>query len=226
MNISSHSVAWKSRAAAPQAPLSGEVLGKLINLSGRRRFTSQRLVLYAVLAHKGKAGALEISREALGIFETAHASLVQGGDGLPGLYCEELRKAYVTDGADKGMRHFIELSRRTHDALQARLRSAETLLDELIACATPLLGTLNQLTQLHEDLARRQAQQARKQLVGVMSEIESIARQARIVLFNAQVVAARADASGREFSVVTSELSHITAKIDELAREALRSSAA
>ncbi|MDZ5457081.1 hypothetical protein [Azohydromonas lata] len=93
MNISSHSVAWKSRAAAPQAPLSGEVLGKLINLSGRRRFTSQCLVLYAVLAHQGKAGALEISREAPGIFETAHASLVQGGDGLPGLYCEALRSS-------------------------------------------------------------------------------------------------------------------------------------
>ncbi len=37
----------------------------LINLSGRRRFTSQCLVLYAVLAHQGKAGALEISHEAL-----------------------------------------------------------------------------------------------------------------------------------------------------------------
>jgi methyl-accepting chemotaxis protein len=59
-----------------------------------------------------------------------------------------------------------------------------------------------------------------------MSEIESIAKQARIVLFNAQVVAARASTSGREFSVVTTELSHITAKIDELAREALRASAA
>ena len=29
--------------------LSGEVFGALINLSGRRRFTSQRIVLYALL---------------------------------------------------------------------------------------------------------------------------------------------------------------------------------
>lgn len=40
---------------APAAPKStaGELYGKLINLSGRRRFTSQRVVLYAVLASQG-----------------------------------------------------------------------------------------------------------------------------------------------------------------------------
>ena len=52
------------------------------------------------------------------------------------------------------------------------------------------------------------------------------AHQAHIVAFNAQIVAARPGASGREFSVVAGELSRITSKIDELVREALRASAA
>ncbi len=226
MKFSSQPPSFQRAGASLPQTLTGDVMGKLINLSGRRRFTSQRVVLYAVLALKGRAGALEVSREALATFEQAHAALVRGGDGLPGLYCEELRKAYIDQGADAAMRQFAELARCTHDALESRLRSAPELVDELVERATPLLATINAITQLYEDLARRQAQLVKKQLVGVMSEIESIAKQARIVLFNAQVVAARASTSGREFSVVTTELSHITAKIDELAREALRASAA
>ena len=59
-----------------------------------------------------------------------------------------------------------------------------------------------------------------------MTDIESIAKRARIVSVNAQIVAARAGGAGREFSVVAGELSQITGKIDELVRQALRNSAA
>ena len=217
--------AGQHAVAAPKSNLTGEVFGKLINLSGRRRFTSQRVVLYAVLALKGKTGALEVSKEALSIFEKAHADLMRGNSEMPGIFCPELQQAYVTDGGDRTIREFIELARQTQDAIGNKVRGSAELLNRLVECATPLLGTLNGITQLYEDLARRQAQQAKKQLVGVISEIESIAKEARIVLFNAQIAAARAQSSGREFSVVTKELSNITARIDELAREALRSSA-
>lgn len=217
--------AGQHAVAAPKSNLTGEVFGKLINLSGRRRFTSQRVVLYAVLALKGKTGALEVSREALSIFEKAHADLMRGNSEMPGIFCPELQQAYVTDGGDRAIREFIELARQTQDAIGNQVRGSAELLNRLVESATPLLGTLNGITQLYEDLARRQAQQAKKQLVGVISEIESIAKEARIVLFNAQIAAARAQSSGREFSVVTKELSNITARIDELAREALRSSA-
>jgi hypothetical protein len=40
-------------AAVARAILSEEAFGALINLSSRRRFTSQRLVLYAMLAALG-----------------------------------------------------------------------------------------------------------------------------------------------------------------------------
>lgn len=216
---------------AKPARLSGEVFGRLINLSGRRRFTSQRLVLYALLAAQGRDGALQVSREALAAFCEAHLLLINGqGAALPGVFCDELRQAYFGNGAagggDATIQAFIVLAKRVHEAIDAGSAGAPALLDQLVERGTPLLAVLNQITQVYEDLARRQATQARKQLVDVMGEIEAISMQARIVAFNAQVVAAHAGKAGSEFSVVAGELSRITGRIDELVRDALRGSAA
>ena len=74
--------------------VSGEEFSTLINLSGRRRFTSQRVVLFAVLAAQGREGALAASEEALASFVAAHIVLVRGDTRCPGLFCEELHEAY------------------------------------------------------------------------------------------------------------------------------------
>lgn len=205
-----------------KASASGETYSALINLSGRRRFTSQRLVLYALLALRGRAGALQVSQDCLRTFEEAHGALVRGTRSLPGVFCDELRDAYFGKGGDERIRAFIGLAQRCQDAIKRAASSAPTLVDELVDAATPLLDTLNGLTQLYEDLARRHAKTARTQLVDTMGEIEEIARQARIVAFNSQVIASRAGASGREFSVVAAELASITTRIDGLVRQALR----
>lgn len=214
------------RAHAAPRQTAGELIGKTINLSGRRRFTSQRVVLYAVLALQGREGALAIARDALATFGEAHRALLEGelspqslGGGLDLAY-------FGPDGADARIAAFIDSARRALDAIEAQTRSAPALLEGLVEAATPLLATLNRLTQLYEDLARHQAATAKKQLSAVMGDIEQIARHARIVSFNAQVVAARAGASGREFAVVSGELTQITGKLDGLVREAVRSAVA
>jgi hypothetical protein len=212
---------------APAPKLSGEVFGALINLSGRRRFTSQRLVLYAVLASLGHENAVAVSRDALKLFSDAHTSLVEGNGQLPGVFCDELEDAYFgsTQG-DKQIRDFTMLAERTLDAILADSRQAPALLDQLVQSATPLLAVLNRITQVYEELSKRHAGQVKKQLHGIMGDIESIAKQARMVSFNAQIVAARAGHAGREFAVVAGVLSDITGEIDELVHEALSSSVA
>ncbi len=227
-----HAQPARAHPAGAPSRLSGEVFGRLINLSGRRRFTSQRLVLYALLAAHGREGALQVSRDALATFAEAHHLLMDGHSAdLPGVYCDELRQAYHGTrpgssalGGDAMIKAFIALAQRVHEAIEARAASASALLDQLVERGTPLLAVLNQITQTYEDLARRQATQSRQHLVDVMGEIEAISMQARIVAFNAQVVAARPTASGREFAVVAGELSRITDRIDGLVRDALRSS--
>jgi hypothetical protein len=203
--------------------LSGDVFGALINLSGRRRFTSQRLVLYAVLAAQQHDGAVQTARDALKLFTEAHVALVEGSATVPGIFCDELREAYFgSSQADRVIRDFIALANRTLDALADGGTRAAALLQQLVQSGTPLLAVLNQLTQVYEELSKRHAQQVRKQLHGVMTDIEAIAKQARMVSFNAQIMAARAGSAGREFAVVAGVLTDVTEKIDGLVRQALK----
>ena len=58
-------------------------------------------------------------------------------------------------------------------------------------------------------------------LAAVAATSEAIAKQARIVSFNAQVIAARAGSVGREFAVVASTLSNISNEVDTLAQKGL-----
>jgi hypothetical protein len=218
-------------AAAPQAfsqdKLSGDVFGALINLSGRRRFTSQRVVLFAVLASMGHDGAIATARETLRLFTDAHMALVEGKGGLPGIFCGQLHDAYFgTLQGDRNIRDFIALAEATLAAIGDDARGAPALLDELVRSATPLLSVLNGLTLVYEEQSRRHAQAQKRQLHDMMGNIKTIARQARMVAFNAQIVAARAGQAGKEFAVVAGTMTSITAEIDDLVHAALDSSLA
>lgn len=211
-----------SSSPAEVVPLAGEVFGALINLSGRRRFTSQRLVLYALLAQQGEPGALAIAQEALALFCGAHAALLKGGDGLPGIFCDELRQAYF--GPQQGERQidaFIDQAERTLKAIERGDAGAAALLAQLVGLTTSTLATLNQITSVYEDQSRLHARLMKKQLRGVITDIETIARQAKMVAFNARVVAARAGHAGREFAVVAGVMSNITSEIDAMVSTAL-----
>lgn len=72
-----------------QTLLSGEVFGALINLTGRRSFNSQRLVLIALHGLHGEPDAINTARDALRLFRDTHATLVQGDRTLPGIFCPE-----------------------------------------------------------------------------------------------------------------------------------------
>lgn len=208
--------------AFPEQKLSGDVFGALINLSGRRRFTSQRVVLYAVLASMGHEGAIATARETLTLFRDAHSTLVEGKGGLPGIFCGQLHDAYF--GAlqgDRVIREFIELAESTLAAIVSDGRGAPALLDELVHSATPLLSVLNGLTLVYEEQSKRHAQTQKRHLHSMMGDIKTIARQARMVAFNAQIVAARAGQAGKEFSVVAGTMTNITAEIDDLVHEAM-----
>jgi restriction endonuclease len=214
-------------ARTPSPKLSGETFATLINLSGRRRFTSQRVVLYAVLAGSDPHGALATAKEALKLFVDAHTALVNGNDLLPGVFSAELQAAYHgPDGGDKKIRDFIELAERTFNAIEFNWRQKDEFLKTLVASTTPLLAVLNSITAIYEKEARAHANAVKCQLQDVMSEIKDISKQAHMVAFNAQIIAARAGSAGREFSVVANLMTNITGEIDKLVQAALSRAAA
>jgi hypothetical protein len=207
------------------AKLSGDVFGALINLSGRRRFASQRVVLYAVLASMGHEGAIAVARETLALLTDAHTTLIEGRGALPGVFCGQLRDAYFgTLQGDRVIRDFIELAWSTLDGIAENRAGTPLLLDELVRKATPLLSVLNGLTLVYEEQSKRHAQLQRRQLQAMMGDIKTISRQARIVAFNAQIVAARAGPAGQEFAAAARSMTSVTTEIDELVRAALNSS--
>jgi len=207
--------------------LSGDMFGALINLSGRRRFASQRVVLYAVLASLGHEGAAATARETLALFRDAHLTLVEGKGGLPGIFCGQLHDAYFgTLQGDRVIRQFIDLADATLDAIVGDAKGAPALLDELVRGATPLLSVLNGLTLVYEEQSRRHAINQRRELQATMGTIKTVARQARLVAFEAQIVAARAGTAGKEFAAVAGTMTHVTAEIDDLVNAALNGSLA
>jgi hypothetical protein len=202
--------------------LSGDMFGALINLSGRRRFTSQRVVLYAVLASMGHDGAIATARETLALFRDAHLTLVEGKGGLPGIFCGQLRDAYFgTLQGDRVIRQFIDLADATLAAITSDAKGAPALLDELVRSATPLLSVLNGLTLVYEEQFRRHAQHQQRELREMMGRIKTITKQARLVAFDAQIVAARAGTAGRDFASVAGHMTTITADIDDLVQQTL-----
>lgn len=215
-----------SRRTEPQhaaAHISNEVFGKLINLAGRQRMLSQRIVLNVILAAQGQVQAGEIAHEAFTLFRDSHALLVEGKGEMPGVFFDELRQIYFgEEQADRKIREFMQLAERVLYPSELDAQLASGLLAELGLSATPIVSLLNQVTVVYEEEFRRHALLQKKQHHGMMNNIQDIAKQARIVSVNAQIIAARAGAAGREFSVVATTLSNITGEIDELVRVALK----
>ncbi|HTD02280.1 type IV pili methyl-accepting chemotaxis transducer N-terminal domain-containing protein [Undibacterium sp.] len=203
--------------------VSSDAFGALINLAGRQRMLSQRIILHAVLASLDHEGAWKTATGALSLFRETHLILIHGKDGLPGVFFEDLRLAYFGPAqGDRKISEFIGLADKVLSHMQGAARQTTGLLAELIGSATPIIELLNDITLIYEKESQARARTLKKQLHGMMSDVKTIAKQARMVSFNAQIIAARAGAAGREFSVVAGVLTNITSEMDELIHAALR----
>lgn len=195
--------------------VSSEVMSSLINMAGRQRMLSQRIALKAMLAFQQFDGALAIARDTLRTFADSHAALVQGRDGLPGLFSPALRDAFHGNGqVAQKIADFIALATAALDAIGRTAPRSEDALAALIGSVDPLLAQLHGVTAVYEEESRRIARAQKKEQHNLIERIKAIAKEAHIVSFNGQIVASRTDVTGREFAVVAGVMTSITKELE------------
>jgi methyl-accepting chemotaxis protein len=197
--------------------VSGQVIGELINLSGRQRMLSQRIVLHALLASLGDSAALAVLKACLATFAQAHAELVHGNEHLPGVFSAALREVYFGKGrADERIQQFVARAERAVSSIEARDDDQQSQVDALVTQATPLLELLQEITLAYQHEMRGIEAAATKRQVDIAERLSNISMQANIVALNARISAARAGKFGREFAVITTVLADIIKEMDEL----------
>lgn len=205
--------------------ITSETFGHLINVAGRQRMLSQRIILNIFLSRSGHEQALETARADLKLFRESHHDLVIGNAEMPGLFFENLKAIYHGElNGHKRNLEFINMAEQALDAHQNGYRTAQGFLDDLGLMAMPIVILLNQITMVYEVESKNFAILELKKHHDLLNDIQNIAKQAKFVAVNAQISAARAGVVGREFAVVATELTKITEKIDTLVRVALADS--
>ena len=178
---------------------------------------SQRIVLHVLLAAQGHDAAAGIAQECLSTFAATHASLVDGNDRLPGVFCDALRQLYFgSHRADERIRRFIDDASRAVSLMTASEGDAKAAAAALVVQASPLLELLQTITLAYQNEMRNVERAASKRDEQLAEQLARISMQANIVAINARISAGRAGPYGREFAVVTSLLSDIVKEMERM----------
>ncbi len=193
----------------------------LVNLAARQRMLSQRMILQTVLAANGDLGRLPAAQRSLQMFSESQQHLVGTVDLLEAQGARKIRETYHgARGVGPVVQAFIQLMHSALEQIEAYSPRVPTTLAELVDHTDRILDALNTATTAFDEVAKARSDAMMKELAGIVGDIQSVAKEAKVVSFNAQVVAARARQHGREFAVVANVLSDITGEIDALTHKA------
>ncbi|WP_323055711.1 methyl-accepting chemotaxis protein [Paucibacter sp. PLA-PC-4] len=195
----------------------------LINPAARQRMLSQRMVLQTVLAAGGSTPQLKAARASLTLFTESQQKLVlQAPQQMAAADAERVGLTYQ---GPQGVAPVIDVfARQVGTTLNLAERASPRVQDalaQLVDGTDAALEALNTATTTFDQIGKARSDAMMKELSGIVASIQTVAREAKIVSFNAQVMAARAGQHGREFAVVANVLSGITHEIDGLSHKAV-----
>ncbi|MCZ8221961.1 MAG: methyl-accepting chemotaxis protein [Acidovorax sp.] len=194
----------------------------LVNLAARQRMLSQRMVLQTVLAARGSDLHLKAARSSLTLFTDSQARLMDTPRHLDAASAEIIRRAYHgPQGVGATIDAFAQQVSTALDLAERQSPRVEDALARLVESTDSVLDALNTATTAFDQVNKARSETLMKELAGIVASIQTVAREAKVVSFNAQVMAARAGQHGREFAVVANVLSGITNEIDGLSLQAV-----
>ena len=225
MNTSSYSVTTftpRTVTTLPRAELPAHIKGlSLVNLAARQRMLSQRMILQTLLASRGDAQKFEAAQRSLQIFTESQQHLQ---DTIHHLEKNAAAKIAATYHGPRGVgpliSSFMQLMQRTLEQIGRQAPGVAESLIELVGLTDRILDALNLATTAFDEVTKAKSEAMMKELAGIVGDIQNVAKEAKVVSFNAQIMAARAGQHGREFAVVANVLSDITGEIDGLTRKA------
>ena len=189
-----------------------------VNRSARQRMLSQRLALQILLAERGVPGQLQAAETSLQLFADSQVQLQDEVRRATAEDATQLEAVYGSQGVGQTVQAFVDRCRRA----LGQLRRGETgAVAQVYEGLDEVLQALNLATSAFDAIAARREQHLMRELKGIVTDIQQVAREAKIVSFNAQVIAARAGLAGREFGVVAGRLSDVSTDVDRLARKGL-----
>jgi methyl-accepting chemotaxis protein len=193
----------------------------LVNLAARQRMLSQRMILQTVLAAQGDVARLQAAQRSLQMFTESQQHLLDTAAQLEPGSAGKITDTYQgARGVGPVVQAFMQLVRSALDQIEAASPRAGATTTELVGHTDRILEALNTATTAFDEVAKSRSDAMMKELAGIVDDIQSVAKEAKVVSFNAQVMAARAGQHGREFAVVANVLSDITGEIDRLTRKA------
>lgn len=225
MNTSSYPVTTFNPLAGPtlrKAALPAHIQGlSLVNLAARQRMLSQRMILQTLLASRGDAQKFEAAQRSLQVFTESQQHLMGTLQQLEKAAAEKIESTYHGPrGVGPVITEFMQLMQRTLEQIKRQAPSVAESLIELVGLTDRILDALNTATTAFDEVSKAKSEAMMKELAGIVGDIQSVAKEAKVVSFNAQIMAARAGQHGREFAVVANVLSDITGEIDGLTRKA------
>ena len=193
----------------------------LVNIAARQRMLSQRMILQTVMATNGDAEWLRAAQSSLRIFTESQHHLRATIEQLEPASARKITEAYEgANGVGPTVNTFMHLMRSALDQIESGSPRSAATTAELVGHTDRILTALNTATTAFDEVGQARSDTMMKELAGIVEDIQGVAKEAKVVSFNAQVMAARAGQHGREFAVVANVLSDITGEIDRLTRKA------
>lgn len=209
-----------STLPAPVPP--GDAQLSLVNLAARQRMLSQRMILQTLLAAQGDAAKLDEAGRSLNTFTESHAQLLATPRQLDTPSAQKIESTYHgPHGVGAVIDAFVKLVRTALEHITHNDGQRMVSIAALVSHTDKVLEALNTATTAFDEITKAKSDSIMRELTSIVGDIQNIAREAKVVSFNAQVMAARAGQHGREFAVVANVLSGISGEVDGLSRKAI-----